>query len=81
MKLARYLGFAAALSAATAPAVAAAANPAAGLSLRVPRAATPSAHSSNFSGTEFLIAGGALVLLIAAILAIESRDEDNPTSP
>lgn len=79
MKLTTYLATAAALSLATAPAIAAA-NPAASLSVaKSARANSPAAKKSNLQGSGIFLAIGALAIIAGGIyLAVD--DDDNSDS-
>ena len=67
----------AALSLATAPAIAAQAPAASKLSLR---AATTSEKASNLDGTP-IIAGIALIAFAAGVIIVATDDDDDPDSP
>ena len=79
MKLTTYLAAAAALSMTTAPAIAAAANPAASLSVaKSARASAPAAKKSNLQGSGIFLAIGALAIIAGGIyLAVDDNDDSD----
>jgi hypothetical protein len=75
MKIAKYLGFVATMSMATAPAIAAPANPASSLSVaKSVRASSPSANANKLHGAGVAIAA---VAGVAAIVGIVLLVDDN----
>ncbi|WP_425229476.1 hypothetical protein [Sphingomonas sp.] len=81
MRLGKYLMAAAAATMAVAPAVAAPANPAAGLSVtKSARAGSPSARRSNLDGGGSFIAIAAAVAVILGIVIVAGED-NTPKSP
>ncbi|QDZ06318.1 hypothetical protein FPZ24_01565 [Sphingomonas panacisoli] len=71
MRFAKYLGAIAALSMATAPALAAPANPAASLSVaKSVRASSPTANANQLHGAGVFLAAAAVVGIIVAVVLI-----------
>lgn len=71
MRVAKYLGAVAALSMATAPALAAPANPAASLSVaKSVRAGSPTTNANKLHGAGVFIAAAAVVGVIVAVVLI-----------
>jgi hypothetical protein len=80
MRIAKYLGAIAAMSMATAPALAAPANPAASLSVaKSVRAASPTKDASKLHGAGVFLAAAAVVGVIVAIVLI--ADDNKAKSP
>ena len=80
MRFAKYLGAIAALSMATAPAMAAPANPAASLSVaKSVRASAPTKGSSKLHGAGIFLAAAAVVGVIVAVVLI--ADDNKSKSP
>ncbi len=76
MRIAKYLGAVAALSMATAPALAAPANPAMSLSVaKSVRASAPSKNASQLHGTGLVVAGVAAVAVIVGIVLIATDNK------
>ena len=80
MRIAKYLGAIAAMSMATAPALAAPANPAASLSVaKSVRAASPTKNASQLHGAGIFLAAAAVVGIIVAVVLI--ADDNKAKSP
>lgn len=83
MRLAKYLGMAAAVSLAAAPVVASAANPAAKLSVsqsKSARATTALSSANRASSTGYVVGAIALALGVITIILVADGD-DEPNSP
>lgn len=81
MRLGKYLMAAAAATMAVAPAVAAPANPAAGLSVsKSVRAGSATANKSELAGGGVLVAILAAAAVVAGIIIVANED-DTPDSP
>jgi len=80
MRFAKYLGAVAALSMATAPAMAAPVNPAASLSVaKSVRASTPMTNGNKLHGAGVFIAAAAVIGVVVAIVLI--ADDNKSKSP
>ena len=80
MRIAKYLGAIAALSMATAPALAAPANPAASLSVaKSVRAASPTKSANKLHGAGIFLAAAAAVAVVVAVVLI--ADDNKSKSP
>ena len=80
MRFAKYLGAVAALSMATAPAMAAPANPAASLSVaKSVRASSPTKNANQLHGAGIFLAAAAVVGVVVAIVLI--ADDNKSKSP
>ncbi len=80
MRIAKYLGAVAALSMATAPALAAPANPATSLSVaKSVRAASPTKGDSKLHGAGIFLAAAVVIGVIVAIVLI--ADDNKAKSP
>lgn len=76
MRFAKYLGAVAAMSMATAPAMAAPVNPAASLSVaKSVRASTPTKNASKLHGTGLIVAGIAAVAVVVGVVLIATDNK------